>query len=123
MRTCALAWLAALPLPVLAGCGAFPQDQRGTETVCTVHGVALREDTVEVHNDYEGTVIEPDDVREAGMKFPYARVWAYADQSLGWPARARVLYCPQCRAEREVWLKSWHRTPVEAEPGAEASGY
>jgi hypothetical protein len=115
MRENAMRWLVTLPLALLAGCGAFPQDRRGTETTCPVHGEALREGRVNV---YPAKWSMPPAYLEASRKFPYAHWETFEEQPMGWPTQARVLYCPQCRAEETAWWRSRRSAdaPVTSKP-------
>src|SRR5688572_21072703 len=91
----------ALPDTITLDPAMWPRD-------CPVHQIALRPDTVRISYGFPGEGGVPEWLEAMKTQFPYAETTATGGccSGPGFPTRARIKYCPECRVAEARWMHS-----------------
>jgi hypothetical protein len=108
-----------------AGCARTPADRAdlrrapqpltdGYPAACPVHGTPLREDVVRIVYGLIGDPL-PGTSEARASQFPYASPFEWGGCCVwkGQPRRARVMYCPDCRAAQDRWFEASADPPTQ----------
>jgi hypothetical protein len=92
-----------LAISTLTGC-VIPQDCRGDETVCPVHGTPLKSETKQIQYGLVRQRLDYMAVRD--KLFPEANTTVPGGCTTGLfdPIFATIRYCPDCREAEKQWL-------------------